>query len=53
MHIFILQTDTISNAYIVVGEISADDTGRGKENIITEVIRMAKLQEKSKRESIE
>lgn len=28
---------------IVVGEISADDTGRGKENIITEVIRMAKL----------
>ncbi len=37
---------------IVVGEISADDTGRGKENIITEVIRMAKLQEKSKRERI-
>ena len=34
---------------IVVGEISADDTGRGKE---TEVIRMAKLQEKSKRERI-
>ena len=37
---------------IVVGEISADDTGCGKENIITEVIRMAKLQEKSKRERI-
>ncbi len=37
---------------IVVGEISTDDTGRGKENIITEVIRMAKLQEKSKRERI-
>lgn len=37
---------------IVVGEISADDTGRGKENIITEVVRMAKLQEKSKRERI-
>lgn len=37
---------------IVVGEISADDTGRGKENIVTEVIRMARLQEKSKRERI-
>lgn len=37
---------------IVVGEISADDTGRGRENIVTEVIRMARLQEKSKRERI-
>lgn len=33
---------------IVVGEISTEETVSGKENIITEVIRLARLQEKSK-----
>ncbi len=33
---------------MVVGEISTEETVSGKENIITEVIRLARLQEKSK-----
>ncbi len=37
---------------IVVGEISEDESGGKRENIITEVIRMAKLQEKSRQKRI-
>lgn len=37
---------------IVVGEISADETCGNRENIIAEVIRMAKLQEKSNKKKV-
>lgn len=37
---------------IVVGEISEDESGGKRENVITEVIRMAKLQEKSRQKRI-